>query len=583
MPALDQINQGGTIYEIVPEIAELFKTTKAYHTGDHVIYEAGWYTFKADKSAGAWDATKVNGPFKVTDQLSDLKEELRKTSFVAPYNILSNDNIEEGRYYNLSGTHGTSSSYNCTKDIIPVSAGDVIRVYGGSVLGQGVRYITAYSDGVAVPADGVENTGTLTVTSGINGIRVSFYASVSLPMITVNYEAFSYQETFDPYYMASNDFLGDFAVGRSANALNPNTLTLDTYINNNGSSGASSSYAVTDYIPVRQGDVLTFVYSISETLTMRYVTAYNSQKKIAPALGAENVTSYTVPNDIAYVRITGSKAYITAYSARININGIDNKYQTYFFGTVGNLATQNYTQISQMYNYPLASMPTYMLGVLSYKPLAQLTKGYVCLVSDDGDAEVETYTIPMCVSKNVPCTLAMFKNSDVLQTSSGLLAVQNAVANNGFCVAQHGGENWTHFDEYTLNHFFEEEKAYWDSVNISIYGAVCPEHGINDMIKVVAGGRFGCVRTGYVNQYNNYNNGARSNLYGLSSQSVIDGGIDAQKTALDNALANKQLRIIHFHENELTTEHKATLEATIDYALSIGLEFVTMKDIPTLT
>lgn len=76
MAAIDQINQGGIIYELVPEIAELFSTTKAYHTGDHVIYEAGWYTFKADKSAGAWDATKVNGPFKVTKQLSDLKEEL---------------------------------------------------------------------------------------------------------------------------------------------------------------------------------------------------------------------------------------------------------------------------------------------------------------------------------------------------------------------------------------------------------------------------------------------------------------------------------------------------------------------------
>lgn len=76
MPALDQINQGGTIYEIVPEIAELFKTTKAYHTGDHVIYNAGWYTFKEDKSAGAWDATKVNGPFEVAKQISDLKEDL---------------------------------------------------------------------------------------------------------------------------------------------------------------------------------------------------------------------------------------------------------------------------------------------------------------------------------------------------------------------------------------------------------------------------------------------------------------------------------------------------------------------------
>lgn len=76
MAGIDFIHQNGTDYEIVPEIAPLFKTTKAYYTGDHVIYEAGWYTFKADKSAGAWDATKVDGPFKVSDKLSDLKSGL---------------------------------------------------------------------------------------------------------------------------------------------------------------------------------------------------------------------------------------------------------------------------------------------------------------------------------------------------------------------------------------------------------------------------------------------------------------------------------------------------------------------------
>ena len=76
MSAIDQINQGGTTYEIVPEIAELFSIEKTYRAGDHVIYEAGWYTFKTDKYAGAWDATKVDGPFKVTNELSSLKSDL---------------------------------------------------------------------------------------------------------------------------------------------------------------------------------------------------------------------------------------------------------------------------------------------------------------------------------------------------------------------------------------------------------------------------------------------------------------------------------------------------------------------------
>ena len=77
MAKLDQVNYKGTIAEIVPEIAPLFKTTETYAAGDHVIYEADWYTFKEAKEAGAWDATKVDGPFKVANEIVSLKEDLK--------------------------------------------------------------------------------------------------------------------------------------------------------------------------------------------------------------------------------------------------------------------------------------------------------------------------------------------------------------------------------------------------------------------------------------------------------------------------------------------------------------------------
>lgn len=76
MAKLDYVNYKGTIAEIVPEIAPLFKTTETYAAGDHVIYEADWYTFKEAKEAGAWDATKVDGPFKVANEIVSLKEDL---------------------------------------------------------------------------------------------------------------------------------------------------------------------------------------------------------------------------------------------------------------------------------------------------------------------------------------------------------------------------------------------------------------------------------------------------------------------------------------------------------------------------
>jgi hypothetical protein len=74
--SVDQLKFRDNVYEIVPEIAPLFQDTASYNSGDWVIYEACMYEFKTSKSAGAWDATKVNGPFTVTGQLSDLKSGL---------------------------------------------------------------------------------------------------------------------------------------------------------------------------------------------------------------------------------------------------------------------------------------------------------------------------------------------------------------------------------------------------------------------------------------------------------------------------------------------------------------------------
>lgn len=40
-------------------IGPAFDTTKAYVTGDPVVYLGELYVFTADKAAGAWDASKV--------------------------------------------------------------------------------------------------------------------------------------------------------------------------------------------------------------------------------------------------------------------------------------------------------------------------------------------------------------------------------------------------------------------------------------------------------------------------------------------------------------------------------------------
>lgn len=74
--SVDQLTFRNNVYEIVPEIAPLFQETESYDVGDWVIYEANLYKFISSKSAGVWDATKVDGPSTVMEEIDDLKSAL---------------------------------------------------------------------------------------------------------------------------------------------------------------------------------------------------------------------------------------------------------------------------------------------------------------------------------------------------------------------------------------------------------------------------------------------------------------------------------------------------------------------------
>lgn len=376
----------------------------------------------------------------------------------------------------------------------------------------------------------------------------------------------------------------------SENVLNKAALTIGKFVNKSGSTGSSASYAHTDYIKVKEGDVVKGYAGKQTSLGFRFVCAYNSERVAISSSGAESVESYTVPNGISFLRITGyvrtDEAGINASDARIFLNGVDGKYQEYKTGDVSDFCSSIYATEQILANYPLTTITPYMVNLLSYRPLGVLTKGYICLVSDDGDAELATYTIPMLQNKgDIPCTFAVMKSSTVFSTDSGLSAVVDAVNNHGCNIAQHGGTTWDQYDELVLNNFFDSEKTYWDSIGLVPYGAVCPAHNINNLIRAICGGRFGCLRTGYQNgvpYYPDYTNGARSNIFGLTSQSSVDSTLADQKGILDNVKANHLLRMIHWHENELTTEKKEQLEGIIDYAQEIGLTFITMKEIPNI-
>lgn len=372
----------------------------------------------------------------------------------------------------------------------------------------------------------------------------------------------------------------------SDNVLDLAGITDNSYVNLSGNSGSSDTYAVTDFIKVKQGDILALTFKTGDTLTsMRYVTAYNNNMSAVSNLGAENVTTYTVPAGVSYVRVTANRIALKGLYPRISTNGLSMPFQDFYSGNVAGLIKENHTKVDLLKYYPLTSLPAYIRNTLAYRPLGVLSKGYICLISDDGNSEIVDYTIPMLINKEVPATFAVMNSSACWETQSNIDVIKDAIANHGCILAQHGAGEWSQYDELTLNNFFDREKVYWDSIGVEMFGAVCPAHYINDMIRAVAGGRFGVVRTGYTDgkpYYSSYMNGARSNVYGLSSQSAIDGTLQSHCDMLDYAKAHNLLRVLHWHEFELDATQKTKLEGIIDYAKSIGLTFITLKDIPNI-
>jgi hypothetical protein len=239
---------------------------------------------------------------------------------------------------------------------------------------------------------------------------------------------------------------------------------------------------------------------------------------------------------------------------------------------------------------PITNSPDYMQNTLAYRPVGSLEKGYICLSCDDGFEELATYTIPMLIEKDVPCTFSLWSTSPVFTDYTS--TVVDAINNHGCELSQHGGENWADangniiYTEEKLVNFFNSEKTVWDSLGLVAKSAVCPSHHNNALVRAVAGGRFGAVRSGYdfvKNHYDYYSSGARSNLYGMSSVNVNSNTLAWNKAAIDYAIANKKIFHLYWHDWDLSSEQRAVLEAVIDYAKEQNITFCTIGQIPYLT
>ena len=538
----------------------------------------------ADIRVGADGTTYDTAGNAVRGQISGLKSDLDYLKDVTKvvFETIIRENIFDSvtwtdGYVNTTGASSSSDSYKKTSKIA-VSEGDTLYTKASTDF----RFVCAYSNGEVVSSAGAELTPKYTVPSGVDEVVLSVSTS-NLPTsglmwahhLTLTAKEIINTTTEEVY---------------STNLLNVNDLEFGKFCSTTGSIGTSSAYCYTKtLIPVNEGDVIGYYYGIAINDGFRYVTAYDENKNVLSDKGSDESNTYTVPAGVSYIRVSLYQSRLHEDS-RLNINGCK-AYEPFYIKLMPKDVMKNSREIENVEKYPLTKLPSYMLNMMAYKPLGALTKGYICLVSDDGTSGVNTYTIPMVLGKGVPCTFAIMKSSEIMQNDSDIAIFKNALAN-GCKASQHGGSRWTEYDEYQLTQFFDSEKEFFDSQGIDINSAVCPAHYVNKIVSAVAGGRFGVCRNGYdgegstdrlVIHYDYYCNGARSNLYALSSRSAVDGDLNEHKSAIDYAKANKMIYILLWHENELTNEKKLQLEGIIDYAKEVGITFCTLDEIPYLT
>lgn len=232
-------------------------------------------------------------------------------------------------------------------------------------------------------------------------------------------------------------------------------------------------------------------------------------------------------------------------------------------------------------------------NLIANKPLGPLTKPYIAISCDDGAADLATNTIPLfkgyktTYNKNIPLTMGLMSTSAVLNDNTYLALVNEMLEDYGCEIATHGGTSYTSYSNADLVDFLNAQEAFIESkCDRKPAGIIYPYHAYNQQIKAIAGSYYGMCATGYSEGIKyGQSNGARSNMYELHRWSLFVSSQTENtiKAVVDYAYENNLLLLPWFHDNALTgadaTNNIALLNYLVSYAVSKGIEFISFKDV----
>lgn len=144
-------------------------------------------------------------------------------------------------------------------------------------------------------------------------------AQVTIPNSGRNVVQYTQQELTEEQKTQARENIGaasaslfDIVTETGINRFNPNTAVNGYYVNpNNGNLAINAGYGTTDFIPVKAGEVITYQYGretvvLGRTIgTMTFLASYTKDKTYLS--GERNLTSYTVPDGVEFIRFSGAE------------------------------------------------------------------------------------------------------------------------------------------------------------------------------------------------------------------------------------------------------------------------------------
>lgn len=254
---------------------------------------------------GFADAAVVGKKNKKTDEaIASLKEEYvglqEATAIVTTEesieDIYSNLKIETGKYVDLKGNSDSNAIYKCTNPI-RVKTGDILKPGSSSF-----RFVTAYSNGIAVPSKGVEEIQEYVVPDGIDEVIISMHLNVTSVNFVRKKNVYS-----GKYDTVINDIKEDIS---EITETTEEKIVLEEYPTKSsgyywaGAQSNSSYFYV--HLDVAVGDVITISLSNSSGSLMeyRFIDAYKGTERISDACVNDTSKTYTVPDGVDNIYIS---------------------------------------------------------------------------------------------------------------------------------------------------------------------------------------------------------------------------------------------------------------------------------------